>query len=1016
VSFRLASRWPLILAALFSTYSVVLLWDAFQSKEQLKAAADARLIADSKRRASALGDFAAELRSTTQGLAEVHEVRTYLINKALGMSPRYGLNANLDAIEQRFRSELDGRKLGEERFLRRIVLVDAQGERLADTDSEQGVPEAPPGAPRLPPAVPGGPSLAVDAGAGLITVAAPVVFKGETSGTVLTVVELSHLYRFLIHIEGEGTYRETFLGTDGREIQPPGEAHVFPPNLAARLLHLPEDRPVALSDLPEADREPSVAGSIAIKSAVAGMPLALLTTISADESYGRLNSPLFLYSLSLFPVLVLLAALRMDRLQLRANKLALRAARSDSRRQILQGQNTALAEEIRRREAVERELQHHQDHLEELVAQRTAELNSLFLALPDLYFRLKRDGTILDYRSGEDSDLYASPDVFLGKRMQDVLPAEASRLTSGALEQIAAGSEQCAFEYGLPMRSGHQFYEARVLPLGGEQVVVVVRNVTQRHMLEEARELNRQEAERLARVKSEFLANMSHEIRTPLNGILGMAQVGYRESEGRGKSLQAFSRIIESGKLLLRIINDILDFSKIEAGKLGLESVPVELHRVLHHACEVVDGRARAKGISLSSRLASDLPETCLGDPLRLEQVLLNLLSNAVKFTERGGVVVEASLDGGSLVFAVSDTGIGMAEAQLARLFTPFEQADGSTTRRFGGTGLGLAIVKRLVDLMDGTISVDSEPGQGSRFEVRMPYVAAARPRAAPQRPGVLPAIPAGGPRLAGLRLLVAEDAEINQLVLQELLTAEGAEVVTVGDGRQALERVADQGLAAFDLVLMDIQMPVMDGYEATRRLRELAPSLPVIGQTAHALAEERMRCLESGMVDHVAKPIDVEDLVVVVLRHAPTGERRQAPNPAVAQTPALAGVATVDWSGLEARFSGRPGFGAKLAATLMESQGDTPGKLRKAIDACDVEAIAFLAHKLRGMAGNLSLPGLQHLAGEAESAARQRSSDAALKAQALLAPLEHLLSQTGDFLAGRGQVEVREQGVENIC
>ncbi|MBK8768332.1 MAG: PAS domain S-box protein, partial [Burkholderiaceae bacterium] len=373
-------------------------------------------------------------------------------------------------------------------------------------------------------------------------------------------------------------------------------------------------------------------------------------------------------------------------------------------------------------------------------------------------------------------------------------------------------------------------------------------------------EAARHEAERSARIKSEFLANMSHEIRTPLNGVLGMAQVGLRRTADAG-SREHFARILESGALLQGIIDDTLDFAKIDAGKLTLEAVPLDLTRLLETLVEPFDIRARAKGLSLRCEVAPDVPAWIVGDPVRLGQILMNLLSNAVKFCAQGEIALTLSRAGETLSVQVTDSGIGMTPAQIQRLFKPFEQADGSTTRRFGGTGLGLAITRHLVELMQGRIEVESAVGIGSRFTVRLPLIAAVREVRAS------PAMPAGR-RLAGLSILVTEDNPINQEVLQDLLCMEGAEVTVADDGAQAVAQVARAEAGAFAAVLMDVQMPEMDGYEATRRLSRIAPGLPVIGQTAFAMPEDRQRCLDSGMVDYLTKPVDPESMVMAILRH----------------------------------------------------------------------------------------------------------------------------------------------------
>ena len=369
------------------------------------------------------------------------------------------------------------------------------------------------------------------------------------------------------------------------------------------------------------------------------------------------------------------------------------------------------------------------------------------------------------------------------------------------------------------------------------------------------------------RAKSLFLANMSHEIRTPLNGVLGLAQMGYRESAGQVKCQRYFARILDSGRLLLGVINDILDFSKIEAGKLEVESVAFSPRHLALESLGLIAERAADKGVVLKSLIDDDLPDACLGDPTRLTQILINFLSNAIKFTEHGTIRLEVLRRETSLVYAVSDTGIGMTAEQVARLFTPFEQADSSTTRKYGGTGLGLSISRGLAALMGGRIQVESTLGEGSRFEVILPCVPAEL-STEPSSNAHQTLTPHSPRRLAGLHLLVAEDNEINQLVIDDMLTTEGATLTLVGNGREAVETVAHTP-HDFDLVLMDVQMPEMDGLEATRRLRLMAPDLPIIGQTAHALNDELEKCLQAGMTDTLTKPIDHEQLVDMVLSHA---------------------------------------------------------------------------------------------------------------------------------------------------
>ncbi len=528
----------------------------------------------------------------------------------------------------------------------------------------------------------------------------------------------------------------------------------------------------------------------------------------------------------------------------------------------------ATLHDLRMQRHARRTLEERQQELEEIVSQRTAELSGILDAMPDLFFRMRRDGTLLDYRAGRRNDLLMPPEQFLGRSVTQVLPEPAASLVMDGIARAVAAGRIAIVEYPLAMPDGEHFFEARLLPLGGDQIIGFVRNITDRKSLETDRERARQRAEELAVAKSEFLANMSHEIRTPLNGLLGLAQLGLRESADAG-TRRTFGAILDSGRLLLGIVDDVLDFSKIEVGKLRVEHQPVSPRGLAEDVVAMMRERASGKGIALSLGTSPQLPAHVLGDPLRIQQVLVNLLSNAVKFTEHGGVTVMVEPERDKLVFRITDTGVGISPEHLRQLFTAFQQADTSTTRRFGGTGLGLAISRRLAELMGGEIRVRSTLGVGSEFELRLPAIRPEdAPAPAPEGDSPPPDLPLPTEALRGVRVLVAEDNEVNQLVLERALRLEGAEVAMVGDGRQAVARVLSDGPAAFDVVLMDIQMPEMDGYEATRRILEIAPALPVIGQTAHAMLDERLECLAAGMVDHVAKPIDFRRLVETMRKH----------------------------------------------------------------------------------------------------------------------------------------------------
>ncbi|MCS6811688.1 MAG: ATP-binding protein, partial [Tepidimonas sp.] len=325
-----------------------------------------------------------------------------------------------------------------------------------------------------------------------------------------------------------------------------------------------------------------------------------------------------------------------------------------------------------------------------------------------------------------------------------------------------------------------------------------------------------------SRAKSDFLAVMSHEIRTPLNGVLGMLELLQGTSlDDDQRHWVATAR--HSAQLLLALLNDILDFSKIEAGRLTLERVALQPAELLRASIEGLRGQAQAKGLVLRAELAEGLPAWAWGDPTRLQQVIVNLVGNAIKFTERGEVTVAAAWADGWLQVDVRDTGIGIEAHRLPELFEPFVQMDSTHTRRYGGTGLGLAICRRLVDAMGGTLAVDSTPGQGSTFTLRVPLPAGTAP-APPAEPGrgPLASVPA--------RVLVVEDHPVNQQVVMRLLQRLGAQVSLAADGAQALALAGQQ---PFDLVLMDCRLPGMDGWETTRRLRAQGWRGPVVALTA---------------------------------------------------------------------------------------------------------------------------------------------------------------------------------------
>ena len=503
-------------------------------------------------------------------------------------------------------------------------------------------------------------------------------------------------------------------------------------------------------------------------------------------------------------------------------------------------------------------------------------------------------------------------------------------------------------------------------------------------------EVARQNADAANAAKSAFLANMSHEIRTPLNAILGLTHLMRKDASH--VQAERLRKIDSAGRHLLSIINDILDISKIEAGRLQLDVEDFHLSSVIDNVVSIIREQAKAKGLTIETDPDS-VPLWLKGDATRIRQGLLNFATNAVKFTEQGTIRLSADLleedDEALLVkFQVSDTGVGIAKEKLDRLFQPFEQGDISTTRKYGGTGLGLAITRQLAGLMGGEVGADSEPGKGSRFwfTVRLQRGHDTNTSAQVHAEAAEQQLRSQG---SEYRLLLVEDNEINREVALELLYAVNLNVETAIDGQDAYDKARQK---KYDLVLMDMQMPRIDGLEATELIRQLPgwKDIPILAMTANAFEEDRKACEEAGMNDFIAKPVDPEVLYSVLLKWLPspseTRHKVTTSSPAAPVEPAsfakqLDGVQRIKGIDLDQGLrmaQQKTDLLLRLLALFLAQHRDDPAQLRRLISSGDSSAIKDIAHTLKSAAANVGAMQVAELAALAQQSARNGDANLA--------------------------------------
>jgi PAS domain S-box-containing protein len=509
------------------------------------------------------------------------------------------------------------------------------------------------------------------------------------------------------------------------------------------------------------------------------------------------------------------------------------------------------------------------------------------------------------------------------------------------------------------------------------------------------------DAARLAdQAKDAFLANVSHELRTPLNAVIGLSSLARRTS-AEPEQQDQLNKVIGAGKTLASLINDLLDLSKIVAGRMELECTTFSLRSVVHRCNSVISYRAAEKGLKLVERIDDDVPDALVGDPLRLEQILLNLLSNAVKFTAAGQVEIRIGLQPASdqkitLKIEVEDSGVGMSDVQIGQLFQPFTQADPSMSRKYGGTGLGLAICKNLVEMMGGEVSVRSKAGQGSTFCVSLRFDRGnAEDIAAPETPGDEELL-----RYRDVKILVVDDQPLNREIVEALLKLVGIGVRMAADGQAALDVLAESGPEVFDLVLMDIQMPVMDGLTATRLLRSRPgfEALPVIAMTAHTMTHEKEQSAAAGMNDHIGKPFDNAGFYRTLARWISPAKQLapvDAALPAIIVAADLRALSGIDCVAGLSRLAGNDARYRHWLSTFVEEGPTSVAEIRLALDAGNSEAARQLAHAFKGRVGMLGMDAVHVVATRVEAALKSGEP-----AAILLDELERVVAQVSQQIS----------------
>ncbi|RKY25795.1 MAG: hypothetical protein DRP83_05685 [Planctomycetota bacterium] len=620
-------------------------------------------------------------------------------------------------------------------------------------------------------------------------------------------------------------------------------------------------------------------------------------------------------------------------------------------------------------------------------------MRTLLDALDDVALLLHTDGTIIAANQTAEREMGLDSGEISGRFIHDLLPDEAASEITSHIELTISTGKPVEYEQQI----GGRWFVNNIFPINNiagkvARVAVYSRDITDAKLAEEKLQQATARAETLAaeakradQIKSEFLANMSHEIRTPMTAILGFTEQLKSPQLTREERDEYLDIIARNGRHLLGLINDILDLSKIEADKISIERIPCNPASVIADVVSLMRGKTAQRRVGLYVRYDGKIPQTIQTDPTRLRQILLNLVGNAVKFTDKGDIQIIVNFlpswrNGKPAIrIGVIDDGIGMSEKVLAKIFTPFKQGDSSTSRRYGGTGLGLAISHKFAELLGGELTASSISGQGSEFTLTIPT---GDIRGVPMLSDQAEALngkehdvqqdPSDTAPLDGLRILLAEDGRDNQLLIGTILRQAGAEVEVVINGLQAVQRAGETEAEKFDLILMDMQMPEMDGYEATQKLRTEGLDTPIIALTANAMREDRQKCINAGCTDYCTKPIDRSHLIQTIARYVdrkPACPDNQASCPATQPKDSSQQVIRSQFESDPCLTTILAGFVTQLPQTIQEMHQASANGL--------FEQVGRSAHQLKGAGGGYGYPQLSELGAAMEQAAKMQDAEA---------------------------------------